>query len=167
MEEKIFSDFSAEEEQKTVSEDSSEVQDSVPEDSSEAQDGVSEDITSTEQDRREYEELIRNKFKKFYTEDTQKMINKRFRKYKELEARAEALENERAQFEDRLRAECEKSAKEAEQRIISGLRARHARPGENGIITGRAQSKRDVSTLTRTERADMARRASRGEIIKI
>lgn len=156
MEEKIFSDFSAEEEQKTVSEDSSE-----------AADNVSEDITSTEQDRREYEELIRNKFKKFYTEDTQKMINKRFRKYKELEARAEALENERAQFEERLRAECEKSAKEAEQRIISGLRARHARPGENGIITGKAQSKRDVSTLTRTERADMARRASRGEIIKI
>ncbi len=118
-------------------------------------------------ERREYEELIRTKFKKFYTEDTQKMINRRFRKYKELEARAQLLEEEKAQFEETLKAEKERIARETEERLISSIRARHTRPEENGILVGKAQSKRDVSSLTRAERADMARRVSKGETIKI
>lgn len=131
-----------------------------------------EDVTDVsegpDQDmRREYEELIRTKYKKFYTEDTQRMINKRFRKYKELEERAERLEAERAQFEEILKAEKQKSEFEAEQRIISGIRTRLMRPEENGIQRAKSQGKRDVSTLTRSERAEMARRASTGETIKI
>ncbi|MBE6547742.1 MAG: hypothetical protein E7667_02530 [Ruminococcaceae bacterium] len=122
---------------------------------------------SVDEQRREYDELIRTKYKKFYTEDTQKMINRRFRKYKELEARAEQLEKEKAQFEKRLTEETEKSAREAEDRLISGIRARYLRPGENGILTAKVPSKRDVSSLTRSQRADMARRASKGETIKI
>lgn len=49
---------------------------------------------SKEQERAEYDRLIRTRFKEFYTEDTQRMINRRFRKYKELEERVrEAEEN--------------------------------------------------------------------------
>lgn len=149
MEEKAFSDISDQEDI---------VDEIVPEALSE----------STEQnERREYEELIRTKYKKFYTEDTQKMINRRFRKYKELEARAQILEEEKAQFEETLKAENDRIAKETEERLISSIRARHTRPEENGILIGKAQSKRDVSSLTRAERADMARRVSKGETIKI
>ncbi len=149
MEEKVFSDIS---EQEDI------VDEIVPEESSE----------STEQnERREYEELIRTKYKKFYTEDTQKMINRRFRKYKELEARAQMLEEEKAQFNETLKAEKDRIAKETEERLVSSIRARYTRPEENGIIIGKAQSKRDVSSLTRTERAELARRVSKGETIKI
>lgn len=117
--------------------------------------------------RREYEELIRTRYKKFYTEDTQRIINKRFKKYKELEERAERLEEERTQFENMLMAEKQKVIEETEQRILSGIRTRLMRPDENGIQTAKIQERRDVSTLTRSERADMARRASSGETIKI
>jgi len=49
---------------------------------------------SKEQERAEYDRLIKTRFKEFYTEDTQRMINRRFRKYKELEERVrEAEEN--------------------------------------------------------------------------
>ena len=149
MEEKAFSEFSEQEE----------LADEVT---------LEEPSESAEQiERREYDELIRTKYKKFYTEDTQKMINRRFRKYKELEARAQVLEAEKAQFEETLKAEKERIAKETEQRLISSIRARHTRPEENGILIGKAQTKRDVSSLTRSDRAELARRVSKGETIKI
>ena len=149
MEEKAFSDISEQEEfaDEVIIEESSE--------------------SAEQNERREYEELIRTKYKKFYTEDTQKMINRRFRKYKELEARAQLLEEEKATFEATLKAEKDKIAKETEERLISSIRARHTRPEENGILIGKAQSKRDVSSLTRAERAELARRVSVGETIKI
>ena len=128
---------------------------------------TSSDMTFEEDDRREYEELISGKYKKFYTEHTQKMINKRFRKYKELEEHAKRLEDEKAQFEQKLKEEVEKSAREATDRLISSIRARHTRPEENGTHNSKTQMKRDISTLSRTERADMARRASKGEKIII
>ena len=149
MEEKAFSDIS---EQEDI------VDDIIFDESSES---------AEQNQRREYDELIRTKYKKFYTEDTQKMISRRFRKYKELEARAEKLEAEKAQFEETLKAEKDRIAKETEERLISSIRARHTRPEENGILIGKAQSKRDVSSLTRSERAELARRVSKGENIKI
>ncbi len=155
MEEKAFSDIS---DQEKVSEQEDVVDDIIFEESSES---------AEQNERREYDQLIRTKYKKFYTEDTQKMINRRFRKYKELEARAQMLEAEKAQFEETLKAEKDRIAKETEERLISSIRARHTRPEENGILIGKAQSKRDVSSLTRSERAELARRVSRGENIKI
>ena len=149
MEEKAFSDIS---EQEDI------VDDIIFDESSES---------AEQNQRREYDELIRTKYKKFYTEDTQKMISRRFRKYKELEARAEKLEAEKAQFEETLKAEKDRIAKETEERLISSIRARHTRPEENGILIGKAQSKRDLSSLTRAERAELARRVSKGENIKI
>lgn len=125
------------------------------------------ETNSDAEQRREYEDLISGKYKKFYTEDTQKMINKRFRKYKELEEHAKRLEDEKAQFEQRLKDEVERSAREATDRLISSIRAKHQRPDENGTYNSKNQSKRDISTLSRSERADMARRASKGEKITI
>ena len=125
------------------------------------------DSSEDSNERREYDELIRNKYKKFYTEDTQKMINRRFRKYKELEARVQMLESEREQFEKTLALEKEKSATEAQNKLLADIRSRHLRPDENGIVSQSSPSKRNVSSLTRSERADMARRALRGENVKI
>ena len=73
----------------------------IPEDDgAEASDGNEIDHPSAAEIRRaeraEYERLIKSRFKDFYTEDTQKLINRRFRKYKELEERLNAEEERRA-----------------------------------------------------------------------
>lgn len=58
------------------------------------------------------------------------------------------------------------SAAQAEKRVVENVRAKGARPTENGVA---AQSgfivKDDVSKLSRKERAEIARRAMRGETI--
>ena len=43
-------------------------------------------------ERREYERLIKTRFKDFYTEDTQRMINRRFKSFKALEEKCKTLE---------------------------------------------------------------------------
>lgn len=75
---------------------------SLPEDES-AEDGnlFEESDTLSDEDirraeRAEYDRLIRSRFKEFYTEDTQKMINRRFRKYKELEEKLSAAKEEKS-----------------------------------------------------------------------
>ena len=58
------------------------------------------------------------------------------------------------------------TAKATEKQVVSGIRAKGARPQENGTA---AQSpftvKDDVSKLTRKDRAEIARRVARGETI--
>ncbi len=62
----------------------------------------------------------------------------------------------------------QKAADEREQAVLESIRARGARPPENGasaqngVATGT-----DVSKLTREERAEIARRANRGETITL
>ncbi len=52
-----------------------------------------EDAENSEaSDREEYERLIRTKFKELYAADTQKIINRRFKKYKALEEKVSSLE---------------------------------------------------------------------------
>lgn len=43
-------------------------------------------------ERAEYDRLVKEKYKAFYTEDTQKIINRRFRDFKELQEKLEAKE---------------------------------------------------------------------------
>ena len=45
-------------------------------------------------ERKEYERLIKTRFKDFYTEDTQRIINRRFKSYKALEERCKSLEDD-------------------------------------------------------------------------
>lgn len=58
------------------------------------------------------------------------------------------------------------AARTAQQRTLDALRARSARPVENGIRSAPGvSSKTDVSKLTPQERRDIARRAEQGEKI--
>ena len=128
---------------------------------------IAEDNSDITSQRSEYDELIRTKYKQFYTEDTQRLINRRFKKYKALEARVAELEAEREGFEARLSEEYIRGQQEAEQRLLSDIRTLSSRPDENGLISRRTPQRRDVSSYTRSERAELARRALRGESIKI
>lgn len=130
--------------------------------------------------REEYEKLVKSRFKELFDEDVQKLINRRFRKYKILEERYKILEGSLkekedavsaaekriADFDERLRSEVEKAAENAERSVLERLKARRLRPGEVGIAPRKTASPFDVSGLSRKERADLARRAAGGEKIK-
>ncbi len=122
--------------------------------------------------RAEYERLIRTRFKEFYTDDTQKMINKRFKRYKameerliELESRAEQMYRRERELEQTIAAECERVERETEQRVIAGITASRSRPHENGYAPKRAPMPPDVASLTKSQRAEIAKRAFGGEKI--
>ena len=58
-------------------------------------------------------------------------------------------------------------AKATERQVVGGIRAKGARPPENGATSQSAFTvKDDVGKLTKAERAEIARRVARGEIIK-
>ena len=58
------------------------------------------------------------------------------------------------------------AAREAEKQVVDGIRAKGARPPENGTAAQSAFTvKGDVSKLTRKDREEIARRAARGEKI--
>ena len=59
------------------------------------------------------------------------------------------------------------AAQQAEQRTVSNIQRRASRPSENGTSSqGGATIKSDVTKLTKADRADIARRVERGELIK-
>ena len=59
------------------------------------------------------------------------------------------------------------AAKQAEQNTVAKLKSKAERPSENGTSSSSsAVIKSDVSSLTKADRAEIARRAARGEIIK-
>lgn len=144
----------------------------------EGADGSQEEKIRSE--REEYDFLIKNRFKALYAEDTQRLINRRFRKYKVMEERYKALEEALAQkeaeigenmrkiadFDGLLRSEVEKAIKETEERVISEIRAKQLRPAENGAMPRVAPSPFNVSRLSRDDRARLAKRAAGGEKIK-
>ena len=58
-------------------------------------------------------------------------------------------------------------AKATERQVVDGIRAKGARPQENGTTSQSAFTvKDDVGKLTKAERAEIARRVARGETIK-
>lgn len=123
-------------------------------------------------ERREYERLIKTRFKDFYREDAQRMINKRFKKYKELEERSRELETHAeegrkrlAQLEEELASVAEKVAKETEERVMREIRMRASRPGEAALVPKRGGAQASISSLSRSERARIAKRAANGEKI--
>ena len=59
------------------------------------------------------------------------------------------------------------AAKRSEQAVVNNIRARGSRPAENGLSSQSAFTvKDDVSKLSKKDRAEIARRAARGEVIK-
>lgn len=154
--------------------------DHVTEEESAPEESLAREENGALDERAEYERLVKTRFKELYAEDTQKMINRRFRKYKVLEEKYRVLEelltekeaklSENAQkiadFDEILRTELEKAVKETEERITREIRTRRARPEENGISPRSAQAAPDVSGLTKKQRAELARRAANGEKIR-
>ena len=131
-------------------------------------------------EREEYERLIKTRFKEYYARDVQKMINRRFRKYKvmeerykimeeslaEKEARLSETEKKIAEFDAFLGGELERTVRETEERVLNQVRARQLRPAENAVSARAATMSYDVSKLTKDERAKLAKRAANGERIK-
>lgn len=142
--------------------------------------GEDDSKEASESERDEYDRLIKTRFKDLYAEDVQKMINRRFRKYKVLEEKCKALEEVLAQRETDLdenkqkladldavlHSEIEKAVKETEERVIREIRTRKMRPSENGVFARGGRPSFDVSGLTKSERADLAKRAAEGEKIR-
>lgn len=59
------------------------------------------------------------------------------------------------------------TAQRTEKKVVDGIRAKGARPTENGVSSqGGITIKSDVTQLTRKDRAEIARRAARGEHIE-
>lgn len=71
-------------------------------------------------------------------------------------------------LEKQLRAAVESTRAETEQRLLASIRARGMRPTESalGALQGNAL-RRDASQLSRAQRAEVARRAAKGERIKL
>ncbi len=118
--------------------------------------------------RAEYERLIREKYKEYFAADTQRLINKRFKKYKEIEAKVKRLEEDAARYSDidkLLADERERAIRETEERMNRSFKARRSRAEENAVISSGTRSRFDVTRLTKDERALLAKRAQKGEKI--
>ena len=133
---------------------------------------IADGAADIQKERAEYERLIRTRFKEFYTDDTQKMINKRFKRYRvmeqrigELEAAAELMHKRESELDALVAAEREKASAETERRVVSELISQSRRPSENGYAPRRAPAPFNVSALTKSQRADIAKRAFGGEKI--
>jgi hypothetical protein len=71
-------------------------------------------------------------------------------------------------LEKQLRTAIESTRAETEKRLLASIRARGMRPTESalGVSSGNAL-RRDASQLSRAQRAEVARRAAKGERIKL
>lgn len=119
--------------------------------------------------REEYERLIKTAYKDFYAEDTQRLINKRFKKYKALEEKVKLLEAEAQRYADverLIHEERERAVCETEERMNRQFKAMRSRAEENAVVKKSQRRAPDVSTLTKSERAHLASRALMGEKIK-
>ena len=121
-------------------------------------------------ERAEYEKLIRTRFKDLYAQDVQKLINKRFKKYKALEDKVKRLEDEAKKYADidsLLAAERDRAVSETEERMNLYFKAMRSRAPENAISPRSVLHAPDVSRLTKSERASLASRALKGEKIHL
>ena len=135
-----------------------------------AEENECEEIITQESDREEYERLIKDRFREHFAADTQKLINRRFKKYKALEEKVKALEAEASRYaniEDVIREERERAVRETEERMKCEFRMMRSRAQENALSPHTTRSPFDVAKLTKSERALLATRAQRGEKIHL
>ena len=128
------------------------------------------DAPTQDNDREEYERLIKERFREQYAADTQRLINRRFKKYKALEERVRSLEAEASRYKDLdilIREERERAVKETEERMNREFRAMRGRAQENALSHHVTRTPFDVARLTKSERALLATRAQRGEKIHL
>lgn len=118
--------------------------------------------------KEEYERLIKTKYKELFAEDMQRVISKRFKKYKALEEKVLKLELEAKKYADidlLLKQERERAVMETEERLNLQFKANSGRVIENALSPHSARPSFDVSRLTKGERAALASRALKGEKI--
>ena len=73
-----------------------------------------------------------------------------------------------AYFDHILKQQQAATAQQVEQGVVNRMQQRNARPGENGTRPGgAAQTKIDVSHMSRKEMEEMEKRAMRGEVITL
>ncbi len=119
-------------------------------------------------DAEEYESLVKRKYKELYDADMQRLINRRFKKYKALEEKVKRLEEQAQRYADidsQITAERERAVRETEERMNMQFRAMRSRAEENALSSHTSRSAFDVSRLTKAERALLASRAQKGEKI--
>ena len=131
-------------------------------------DSECEDQDICESDREEYERLIKTKYRDFFAEDAQRLINRRFKKYKALEEKVRVLEESAKSLPDieaLIAVERERAVRETEERMNRAFKANRDRVCEVATLSRSASLRPDVTKLTRDERAKLASRALRGEKI--
>lgn len=100
--------------------------------------------------RKDYENLIFGVFKDFYDEDVKC-------------AKEIARTEERKLFDEQK----ENIIREAQRELIAKIRAKNQRISEIGTMKSHGNAKRNVSDMTKEERAAVAKRAASGEIINL
>ena len=100
--------------------------------------------------REEYDSLMKGVFREFYEADLKDI--------------KESLMAEVKRLSDEQR---ENAVKEAQRELLSKIRAKNQRISEIGIMKNHGNAKRRVSDMTKEERAAVAKRAARGEIINL
>ena len=104
--------------------------------------------------REEYENMVSTLYKSFYDEDIEKIR-------RDAESLAlDMAEKQISEKEDEIR-------RAAEEALIKKIRAKRQRISEIGIMKNTGNVKRSVSDMTKEERALVAKRAARGEIINL
>lgn len=121
-------------------------------------DGESFHIEEFEPTLEEYRELIGGVYKSFYDEDMRCAIEK---------AIEEKMCEMRAEMNAEVKGKEEALRNQIKGEILNKIAKRRMRPDENGISVQRAVAKRDVSKMTKEERAEAARKAAGGIIINL
>lgn len=104
--------------------------------------------------REEYESVVNKLYKSFYDEDIEKIRK---------EAEGLALDMADKQISEREQA----IRQEAQRELLEKIRAKRQRISEIGIMKNTGNVRRSVSDMTKEERALVAKRAARGEIINL
>ncbi len=118
--------------------------------------GESFHIEEFEPTAEEYRELVGGVYRSFYEEDVRAAVER---------AISERSDEIRRELESKMQ-EKEKSIRDEERReILKKITQRRLRPDENGLTGKRSVSGRDVSKMTKEERATAARKAAGGLII--
>ncbi len=119
-------------------------------------DGESFHIEEFEPTAEDYRDLVGGLYKSFYDEDVKAAVER-------------ALEQKRSQMLRELEAEMQKKEQsirdETKKELIKKIAQRRLRPDENGLSGRHTSPKKDVSKMTKEERAQAAKRAAGGLLI--
>ena len=104
----------------------------------------------------EYRELVSGLYKSFFDNDIKNAVDS-------------ALDDSRASIRSELEAEMQKREEdirnEIKKEILKKISQRRLRPDENGVLGHASSHSRDVSKMTKEERAAAAKKAAGGLLI--